>query len=144
MITVLLLIACIVCIGLMALSIYHLLLTKSREYQMFSVRHFVVLVIVYIILIIGFSFLYLGLDLAGYPSVKFEEMAIANGTIQYLSNLIYFSTMTILTIGYGDIVPLGLARFLASIQALIGFLLPAAFLITGLNKFNDNEKGNKQ
>jgi hypothetical protein len=37
-----------------------------------------------------------------------------------------------------DITPLGFAKVLASIQALIGFLLPAAFVVSGLASIEKN------
>jgi len=44
-------------------------------------------------------------------------------------NLIYFSFVTLTTVGYGDIVPLHpVARGLANIEAIIGQLYPATLL----------------
>ncbi|MEZ0481379.1 potassium channel family protein [Planococcus sp. SSTMD024] len=40
---------------------------------------------------------------------------------------LYFSGTTMLSVGYGDIVPVGSARFFSLIQAAIGLLLPAAY-----------------
>jgi hypothetical protein len=46
-----------------------------------------------------------------------------------VSNLIYFSFVTLTTIGYGDIVPLHpYARSLANVEAIIGQLYPATLL----------------
>ncbi|GAB3042461.1 hypothetical protein GCM10027286_00800 [Virgibacillus ainsalahensis] len=41
----------------------------------------------------------------------------------------YFSGVTLLTIGYGDITPIGIGRLIALIQALIGYILPTAFVL---------------
>ncbi|MBT2583322.1 potassium channel family protein [Planococcus sp. ISL-109] len=40
---------------------------------------------------------------------------------------LYFSGTTMLSVGYGDIVPVGSARFFSLVQAAIGLLLPAAY-----------------
>lgn len=39
---------------------------------------------------------------------------------------------TLFSIGYGDIVPIGLGKIIAIIEGLIGFLLPPAFIVTFL------------
>ena len=45
------------------------------------------------------------------------------------ANLIYFSFVTLTTVGYGDIIPLHpFARGLANIEAIIGQLCPATLL----------------
>lgn len=41
---------------------------------------------------------------------------------------IYFSTMTFTTVGYGDIVPTGINRLIASLEAVIGVTLNIAFI----------------
>jgi hypothetical protein len=46
-----------------------------------------------------------------------------------ISDLIYFSFVTLTTVGYGDIVPVHpLARSLSSVEAIIGQLYPATLL----------------
>ena len=51
------------------------------------------------------------------------------GKLGSLIHSFYFSGVTILTIGYGDIVPIGIGRLVALIQALIGYVLPTAFVL---------------
>ncbi|MFB4164123.1 potassium channel family protein [Alteribacillus sp. JSM 102045] len=55
-------------------------------------------------------------------------------------NLLYYSGVTILSVGYGDLVPVGSARFFSLIEAAIGLLLPAAYFVKVLNS-QDKEKG---
>jgi potassium channel LctB len=50
---------------------------------------------------------------------------------------LYFSAVTLFSVGYGDIVPIGFGRFLAVFEALIGYILPAVFLartVIGIEK----------
>ena len=58
---------------------------------------------------------------AGFPPLE-DNLSVAG-------NLIYFSFVTLTSVGYGDIVPLHpLARSLANIEAIIGQLYPATLL----------------
>ncbi|ARK29033.1 potassium channel family protein [Halalkalibacter krulwichiae] len=95
-----------------------------------SLRHFTLLILVYITVILSFSNLYLGLELLGIHVLN-EGSTSVEGTVPHLlEDIIYFSAVTMLSVGYGDVVPIGIGRFVAIIQALIGFLLPAAFVVT--------------
>ncbi|WP_232336679.1 potassium channel family protein [Planococcus lenghuensis] len=51
---------------------------------------------------------------------------------------LYFSGVTILSVGYGDLVPVGYARFFALLEAAIGFLLPTAYFVRAINGQSDN------
>ncbi|MFC4713657.1 potassium channel family protein [Planococcus dechangensis] len=56
---------------------------------------------------------------------------------------LYFSGTTMLSVGYGDIVPVGSARFFSLVQAAIGLLLPAAYfakVLTGNGKESEVEQ----
>ena len=58
---------------------------------------------------------------AGFPPLE-DNLSVAG-------NLIYFSFVTLTSVGYGDIVPVHpLARSLANIEAIIGQLYPATLL----------------
>jgi potassium channel LctB len=47
---------------------------------------------------------------------------------------LYFSGVTILSVGYGDFVPVGSARFFSLIQAALGLLIPSAFFLTAIGQ----------
>lgn len=94
----------------------------------FSTEIFYALLIVYTIIIIGFGLIYFILSLQGFILVEHGEYKEAN-LIGTMIHSLYFSGVTLLTIGYGDIVPLGIGRLIALIQALIGYILPTAFVL---------------
>lgn len=89
---------------------------------------FYTLLIIYIIVIIGFSFLYYMLSF--YDVVLYEANATKEESLlDVWWRSFYFSGVTMLTIGYGDVIPLGVGRLFALLQALIGFILPTAFVL---------------
>jgi hypothetical protein len=64
----------------------------------------------------------------------------ANGNIG-LDSLVYFSMITLTTIGYGDIVPANpLARLLAGSEAIMGALFIALAVARGLSLMSDDSK----
>lgn len=50
-------------------------------------------------------------------------------SIDMITRSLYFSAITLLSVGYGDVTPFGLARAFAIIEALIGYLLPVVIVI---------------
>ncbi|MDQ0231765.1 ion channel [Metabacillus malikii] len=82
----------------------------------------------YITLLVGFGMIYL-ICLQSNLHVLTESGVVIVGTyFEKLVVSIYFSAVTLFSVGYGDIAPIGIGRFLAIIEALIGYILPAVFL----------------
>ena len=115
---------------IMVMSLLSILRLRRSEFSAFSWKHFSNLFMVYLILIIGFAIIYLSIAVTGKPSVA-SHSNIAEDPIHFIANLIYFSGITMLSVGYGDIVPVGISKLFAVAQALIGYLLPAAFIVSG-------------
>lgn len=80
-------------------------------------------------IVIGFGIVYWLAGLLGSPWMDTE--AASRGSLADLANAIYFSFVTALTIGYGDIAPLGPARVLAVIEGAAG-LLTFGFIVSKL------------
>jgi len=49
----------------------------------------------------------------------------------------YFSGVTMMTVGYGDIVPLGIARFLAVIESVLGITVWGVYVVALVRKYID-------
>ncbi|WP_042224971.1 potassium channel family protein [Oceanobacillus manasiensis] len=94
----------------------------------FSTELFYGLIIIYIMVMIGFGLIYFMLS---FEAIILVESGVPRevGTIGSLIHSMYFSGVTLLTIGYGDITPIGIGRVIALIEALIGYILPAAFVM---------------
>ncbi|MFD2046435.1 potassium channel family protein [Ornithinibacillus salinisoli] len=103
----------------------------------FSSEIFYTLLVTYIIVIIGFGLIYFILSFEGI-------LLIENGEVREVSVLgsiihsMYFSGVTMLTIGYGDVTPIGFGRLIALIEALIGYILPTAFVLRLVQNTRDN------
>lgn len=94
----------------------------------FSHELFYTLFMIYIIVLLGFGCIYFLLSLEYV--VLLEHNEIHDGSfVQTLLRSIYFSGVTLLTIGYGDISPVGIGRVIAIFQALISYILPTAFVL---------------
>jgi len=79
------------------------------------------LLCIWLAIVIGFGLVYWMADLAGTPWI--DSDLGGPGSLADLANAIYFSFVTALTIGYGDISPLGAARILAIIEGAAGLLI---------------------
>jgi len=86
----------------------------------------ILLVLIYLTITITFAVLYLLFIVMGFPVLDLDEDSVA----QLLQSVVYFSAVTLLSVGYGDITPIGIGRWIAVIEAMIGYLLPATFFIS--------------
>lgn len=100
---------------------------KLKESR-FSREIFYTLLVVYTIVITGFALIYFILSFQGIVLVEHGELQQVN-IVGSLIHSFYFSSVTLLTIGYGDIIPVGIGRFIAMIEALLGYILPTAFVL---------------
>jgi len=73
------------------------------------------------------------------PFLQFIAPAVVGSTKRTLTlpEAAYYSGVTFTTIGYGDIVPLDLARWLAITEGLLGMLLVSAFLVSLTRKYTE-------
>ena len=94
----------------------------------FSIEIFMALLIIYIILMFGYDMIYFILYIEGIFLVENGELRQVS-IIGSIIHSVYFSGVTLLSVGYGDITPVGIGRFIALTQALIGYILPAAFVV---------------
>lgn len=82
---------------------------------------------VYLLLGLMFAFLYTAL--ASVMPGAFTKPEIAHPHTAVASELVYFSFVTLSTVGYGDVEPVhAMARSLAMLEAIVGQLFPAVLL----------------
>ncbi|RCW62593.1 ion channel [Saliterribacillus persicus] len=101
---------------------------KAHLRSTFSYEIFYTLLVVYFIVLTSFALLYFVLSFQGVLLLE-NGMLKELSTFETLAHSFYFSGVTLMTVGYGDITPIGWGRLLALIEALIGFILPPAFFL---------------
>lgn len=115
---------------------------KLKESR-FSTEIFYALLVIYSIVITGFALIYFILSFQGIVLVEHGEL----NQVSMMGSLIhsfYFSGVTLLTIGYGDIIPIGIGRFIALLEALLGYILPTAFVLRLVQTRRDDKRGSSQ
>lgn len=90
-----------------------------------------ILFILYFIIALAFSAVYIILDLleVGYIVDQYSTKAHQEQWVDLLTRSLYFSVITLFAVGYGDMVPIGLAKAVAILQAVVGYILPYAILL---------------
>ena len=116
-------------LGLMttlAVQFYHL--SKRKIDKKITFENMMALGLLYGIIDLFFSLLYFWLEVAGFHPLHFSIAAPQSFKEFYLDSL-YFSTVTLFAVGYGDIFPVGIGRLIAMVEAMLGYILPMATVI---------------
>lgn len=121
-------------INITLIVISHILLLKYvfsdflRKRRAIVPSDIVVIFTTYITIAISFGLLYTVVSI--YSSEPaFTNISLEDGLLDYYFKHIYFSFVTIATVGYGDIAPLNvLARFLSVVEVIFGMLLTNVIL----------------
>lgn len=96
-----------------------------------------VLIILYLNIILLFAIAYAILDRSnlGHILDHYRLNEEAGKWFDPLIKPLYFSAITLLSVGYGDVTPFGWARVLAVIEAMAGYILPATLIIQYIRLF---------
>lgn len=93
--------------------------------------HLISVFLVYINIIISFSLVYLYLDFTNLgPIVDHYSTQIHQSSwFDRMTRSFYFSSITLMSVGYGDITPFGWSKAVAVLEALIGYILPPTLIV---------------
>ncbi|PWU66834.1 potassium channel family protein [Gracilibacillus dipsosauri] len=109
-------------------SLYAFIFGKVHQRSYFSYEIFYTLLVVYFTVLTSFACLYFVLSFHGVLLLEDGELKRLS-PFETLAHSFYFSGVTLMTVGYGDITPIGWGRLLALLEALIGYILPPAFFV---------------
>ncbi len=119
-------------------NLFYFFRNKTFKKSYFSTALFMKLFFVLLGTTIGFGVLYYALSFQ--ETVVVQSLADSPPLEHSFGNLLYFSGVTMLSVGYGDMVPVNTARFFSLIQASIGILLPTAYFMKALGQSKNEEK----
>lgn len=109
-------------------SLYNFVFGRISKRGIFSYEIFYTLLVVYIMVLISFAGIYFILSFQGVVLLDngaLKEQSVVGRIVHSL----YFSGVTLMTVGYGDITPVGWGRVIALVESLIGHILPPAFVL---------------
>ncbi|WP_018924491.1 ion channel [Salsuginibacillus kocurii] len=118
-------------------NIIYFFTNKSYKESQFSFALFFKLFIIITMLTIAFTFLYYFISY--YETVLRINDPLGEEADETFLNFLYFSGVTMLSIGYGDLVPVGSARFFSIIQSGLGLLLPVAYFMKAARSSNNSD-----
>ncbi|EMA6345072.1 ion channel [Bacillus cytotoxicus] len=97
--------------------------------RFFSLYNLTSLFLIYTTVLIAFGLSYVVLEESGFTVLREDGEKLTVHSFQLVETCLYFSAVTLLSVGYGDITPIGIGRWIAIIEALIGYTLPFAFVV---------------
>ena len=110
------------------MSVKTIFIPNTIKGKIVSLENFIYLAFVYITILIGFGLIYILLETKGFEVMVEMYPLPDDNFFDRLETYIYFSAVTLFSVGYGDIAPIGIGRVIAMIEALIGYTIPAAFV----------------
>ncbi|MDQ0175714.1 potassium channel family protein [Bacillus chungangensis] len=122
--------------GIMALvviclmmALRNLFLPSRWKYKQISFENFVFLGCTYAVIMLGFGLLFMLLELNNTGIIMDNGNLLSDNFFEKLSTSMYLSAITLFSVGYGDVVPLGIGRLFVMIEALLGYTIPATFVV---------------
>ncbi|WP_210367351.1 potassium channel family protein [Bacillus sp. REN3] len=112
----------------MTLSLRTLFIPNKIKGKQLSFENFLTLALTYATVMAGFGLLYYLLEHRGIAVLSGGGFRELTTSYERMATSVYFSAVTLFSVGYGDIAPVGIGRIIAVLEALIGYTIPAAFV----------------
>ncbi|PXW90905.1 potassium channel LctB [Streptohalobacillus salinus] len=114
----------------LVIELYYYIRKRADKHTHFSHPMFLKLFFTLLAIFVGFSLLYYSLYLNGHIVIV---DTVHDRQINHFSDFLYFSGVTLMSVGYGDLVPVGVGRIFSLLEASLGLLLPSAFFIKAMS-----------
>lgn len=124
----------------MVMSVRAIFTPIETGVQKISLSHFLWLVYLYGTICIGFAMIYVLFEMQDMSVILDHGLQMGGNFFIKLETSFYFSAMTMFSVGYGELIPIGAGRLIATIQAFIGYTLPAAFVVRTVIDFEQSNK----
>ena len=124
----------------MMMSLRAIFTPIEQSVQKISVGHFLWLIYLYGTICIGFALIYCLFEIREMSVILDHGLEVSGNFFLKLETAFYFSAMTMFSVVYGELVPIGMGRTIAVIQAFIGYILPAAFVVRTVIDFESVRK----
>ncbi len=111
------------------MSIKTMFIPNTVKGKFVSIENALFLGSIYLTVILGFGLIYLLFELKG---ISLLVETNDENSYNLFETSFYFSAMTLFSVGNGDVIPHGVGRMVAVVEALIGYTLPAAFVARAL------------
>ena len=96
-----------------------LLWSSYSDSTRFSLYNLATLFLIYTTVLIAFGLSYVVLEEMGFAVLKEDGESLNAHSFQLVEVCLYFSAVTLLSVGYGDISPIGIGRWIAIAEALM-------------------------
>ncbi|WAA12938.1 potassium channel family protein [Fervidibacillus halotolerans] len=126
-------------IFIIVMSLRTLFLPSALQEKYISWQSFVYLLFIYSTLFIGFGLIYFLLMQIGLEVLIENGQKIDSRKLYELQSSLYFSGVTLFSIGYGDLSPVGYGRFIAIMEGMIGYTIPASFVVRTVIDFRKDQ-----
>ncbi|MFC0298820.1 potassium channel family protein [Geobacillus jurassicus] len=109
-------------------SITSLWTARVQATHRLSLDNLWVLVQWYLTMMLGFAMIYMILQANGHTVFTPSASSASGDRLSLFGDSLYLSGMTLLSVGYGDVTPIGVGRWIAIAEALLGYIMPAVIV----------------
>jgi len=95
------------------------------------ISNLIALFLLYFNIVLTFSWIFMLLDYYGWGPIidHYSTHFHQDQWLDRFSRSFYFSAITLLSVGYGDVTPFGISKAVAILEAMIGYILPVVLMI---------------
>lgn len=122
------------------MSLRTLFMPTALQEKFISWESFLYLLYIFATIMIGFGLIYFLMLQMGWPILLENGEFFSGNVLDHLFTSIYFSAVTLFSLGYGDVAPVGIGRFVSIVESMIGYTIPAAFVVRTIIHFR-GERG---
>ncbi|MCD7036406.1 potassium channel family protein [Metabacillus sp. GX 13764] len=99
-----------------------------QEQEFMSLEVILTVFLFYLSILIGFGMIYLLFLHGGLDILELNGVPAEGNYVELLYHSLYFSAITLFSVGYGEMVPVGIGRLVAVLEAMTGYILPVVIV----------------